>query len=172
MATKKAKPLVGIVMGSDSDWETLQHTVNTLEGFGVTCEVQVASAHRTPERAIGYASDARKNGLKVLIAAAGGAAHLAGVVAGHTTLPVIGIPVKGWALDGLDSLLSTVQMPAGIPVATVAIGKAGAVNAAILATQILALSDAALQKKLQQHKRAMVKKVEKGNQRIQELRRS
>ena len=172
MAMKKAKPLVGIVMGSDSDWETLQHTVNTLEGFGVTCEVQVASAHRTPERAIGYASDARKNGLKVLIAAAGGAAHLAGVVAGHTTLPVIGIPVKGWALDGLDSLLSTVQMPAGIPVATVAIGKAGAVNAAILATQILALSDAALQKKLQQHKRAMVKKVEKGNQRIQELRRS
>jgi phosphoribosylaminoimidazole carboxylase PurE protein len=172
MAGKKSKPSVGIVMGSDSDWETLQHTVSTLEAFGVACEVQVASAHRTPERAIGYASNAQKNGLKVLIAAAGGAAHLAGVVAGHTTLPVIGIPVKGWALDGLDSLLSTVQMPGGIPVATVAIGKAGAVNAAILATQILALSDPALQKKLRKHKQDMVKKVEQGNQRLAKLRRS
>ncbi len=166
MAKKIAGPAVGIMMGSDTDWETLKHTAETLENFGVACEVQVASAHRTPEKAVSYARNAQRRGLQVLIAAAGGAAHLAGVVAGHSDLPVVGIPVKGWALDGLDSLLSTVQMPGGIPVATVAIGKAGAVNAAILAVQILALGDPALRKKLQQHRAAMKAKVAAGNRRI------
>lgn len=164
---KTRKPVVGIIMGSDSDWETLQHTVKTLDDFAIPCDVEVASAHRTPERVITFARGAPQRGLKVLIAAAGGAAHLAGVVAAHTTLPVIGIPVKGWALDGLDALLSTVQMPGGIPVATVAIGKAGAVNAGILAAQILALSDSGLKKKLQLHKQGLKRKVRQGNTRIQ-----
>jgi 5-(carboxyamino)imidazole ribonucleotide mutase len=157
-------------MGSDSDWETLQHTVSTLETFDVPCDVLVASAHRTPARAMDYASNAQRRGIKVLIAAAGGAAHLAGVVAAHTHLPVIGIPVKGWALDGLDSLLSTVQMPGGIPVATVAIGKAGAVNAAILSVQILALNDARLRTALRRHQKNMKQKVEQGHQRVAEKR--
>jgi 5-(carboxyamino)imidazole ribonucleotide mutase len=134
-----AQPRVGVVMGSKSDWETMKHTVATLEELGIECEARVMSAHRTPEVAIEFSSTAEARGLEVIIAAAGGAAHLAGVMAAKTTIPVLGVPVKGWALDGLDSLLSTVQMPGGIPVGTLAIGKAGAVNAALLAGQILGL---------------------------------
>lgn len=134
-----ANALVGVVMGSKSDWDTMSHAVSTLEALGIACEVRVMSAHRTPDEAADYAATAEERGLEVVIAAAGGAAHLAGVLASKTTLPVLGVPMKGWALDGLDSLLSTVQMPRGVPVATLAIGKAGAVNAALLAGQILAL---------------------------------
>jgi 5-(carboxyamino)imidazole ribonucleotide mutase len=135
-----AQPLVGVVMGSKSDWDTMSHTVTTLESLGIPCEVQVMSAHRTPDVALDYAATAEERGLKVIIAAAGGAAHLAGVLAAKTTLPILGVPMKGWSLDGLDSLLSTVQMPRGVPVGTLAIGKAGAVNAALFAGQILGLS--------------------------------
>ncbi len=134
-----AQPLVGVVMGSKSDWETMTHTVSTLEALGIPTEVRVMSAHRTPDVAIEFSSTAEERGLEVIIAAAGGAAHLAGVMASKTTIPVLGVPMKGWALDGLDSLLSTVQMPRGVPVGTLAIGKAGAVNAALLAAQILGL---------------------------------
>ena len=134
-----AQSLVGVVMGSKSDWDTMSHTVTTLESLGIPCEVQVMSAHRTPDVALEYSSTAEERGLEVIIAAAGGAAHLAGVVASKTTMPVLGVPMKGWSLDGLDSLLSTVQMPRGVPVATLAIGKAGAVNAALLAGQILGI---------------------------------
>lgn len=141
-----AKALVGVVMGSKSDWDTMAHAVSTLEGLGIACEARIMSAHRTPDEAAEYAATAEERGLKVLIAAAGGAAHLAGVLASKTTLPVLGVPMKGWALDGLDSLLSTVQMPRGVPVATLAIGKAGAVNAALLAGQILALEDTRIRK--------------------------
>jgi phosphoribosylaminoimidazole carboxylase PurE protein len=161
------KVTVGVVMGSDSDWPLMEDTAKTLKEFGIHFEVRVLSAHRTPERAAEYALSARDRGLKVLIAAAGGAAHLAGVIAAHTLLPVIGIPVKGGALDGLDALLSTVQMPAGIPVATVALGRSGAVNAALLAVQILALNDAALADRLAAHKQELCDKVAKGNERVQ-----
>ncbi len=161
---------VGVLMGSDSDWPVIEDTVRTLESFGVGCEARVMSAHRTPEAVAEYAGGAARRGLGVLIAAAGGAAHLAGVVAAHTTLPVIGIPVKGGALDGLDALLSTVQMPAGIPVATVAIGKSGAINAAILAVQILATADAGLRRRMENHKKELQRKVAKGNERLQALR--
>ena len=164
---KISKPEVAIVMGSDSDWPLLQETFNTLTGFGVGCEVRVMSAHRTPDLAATYARKASGGGLKVIIAAAGGAAHLAGVICAHTTLPVIGIPVTSGFLNGLDSLLSTVQMPAGVPVATVATGKAGAVNAAILAVQILALGRPDLAQKLVVHKNALIEKVNAGNDRIQ-----
>ena len=133
------KPLVGVVMGSKSDWDTMTHTVSTLESLGIPCEAKVMSAHRTPDVALEYAATAEDRGLEVIIAAAGGAAHLAGVLAAKTTIPVLGVPMRGWALDGLDSLLSTVQMPRGVPVGTLAIGKAGAVNAALLAGQILGL---------------------------------
>ncbi|MEE2847953.1 MAG: 5-(carboxyamino)imidazole ribonucleotide mutase [Gemmatimonadota bacterium] len=135
-----AEALVGVVMGSKSDWSTMTHTVTTLEGLGISCEVRVMSAHRTPDLATDWAATAEERGIEVIIAAAGGAAHLAGVLASKTTLPVLGVPMKGWSLDGLDSLLSTVQMPRGVPVATLAIGKAGAVNAALLAGQILGLA--------------------------------
>ena len=134
-----SKPLVGVVMGSKSDWETMSHAVSTLKSLGIPSEVRVMSAHRTPDVAIEYASTAEERGLEIIIAAAGGAAHLAGFVAAKTTIPVLGVPMKGWALDGLDSLLSTVQMPRGVPVGTLAIGCAGAVNAALLAGQILGL---------------------------------
>jgi 5-(carboxyamino)imidazole ribonucleotide mutase len=133
------KSLVGVVMGSKSDWDTMSHTADTLEALGIPHEVRVMSAHRTPDQAVEYAATAQERGLEVIIAAAGGAAHLAGVLAAKTTLPVLGVPMKGWSLDGLDSLLSTVQMPRGVPVGTLAIGKAGAVNAALLAGQILGL---------------------------------
>ena len=129
--------VVGIIMGSRSDWETMKHAAETLETLGIAVEIRALSAHRTPHEVGEWAATAEERGLEVIIAAAGGAAHLAGVVAAHTTLPVLGVPMKGWSLDGLDSLLSTVQMPQGVPVGTLAIGKAGAVNAGLLAAQIL-----------------------------------
>ena len=165
MAKKKAT--VAIVMGSKSDWPILEYTVNTLKEFGVESTVKIMSAHRTPHDAADFADNAAKNGYKVVIGAAGGAAHLSGVLAGHTILPVIGIPVKGWALDGMDSLLSTVQMPKGVPVATVAIGKAGAINAAVLAVQIMALSDVALKRKLTAYKKSMAAEVRKADAELQ-----
>ncbi len=167
MAAKK-KPTVAIVMGSKTDWPVLEFTVKTLKEFGVESTVKIMSAHRTPHDAADFAENAAKNGYKVVIGAAGGAAHLSGVLAGHTILPVIGIPVKGWALDGMDSLLSTVQMPKGVPVATVAIGKAGAINAAILAVQIMALSDGVLKRKLTGYKKNMAKDVLKADAELQE----
>lgn len=156
---KKAKTEVAVLMGSDSDWPVVEHAVKTLREFGVACEARVMSAHRTPEAAAEFARTAAKRGLKVLVAAAGSAAHLAGALAAQSTLPVIGIPLRGGALDGLDALLATVQMPAGVPVATVALDKAGAVNAALLAVQILALGRPDLRRKLEEHKRALKKKV-------------
>lgn len=132
------QPLVGVIMGSKSDWETMQHTAATLESLGVPFEVRVVSAHRTPDLLFEYAGAAEGRGLEAIIAGAGGAAHLPGMCAAKTALPVLGVPVESKALKGLDSLLSIVQMPAGIPVATLAIGRAGAVNAALLATAILA----------------------------------
>jgi 5-(carboxyamino)imidazole ribonucleotide mutase len=133
------KPLAGIVMGSSSDWETMQHAASMLEGLGVPHELRVVSAHRTPDQLFEYAASARRRGLEVVIAGAGGAAHLPGMIAAKTSLPVIGVPVQSKALNGLDSLLSIVQMPAGVPVATVAIGVAGAKNAGLLAASMLAL---------------------------------
>lgn len=139
---------VGVIMGSKSDWETMKHACDVLEQLGIPYEKKVVSAHRTPDLMFIYAEEAREKGLKVIIAGAGGAAHLPGMVAAKTTLPVIGVPVQSKALNGLDSLLSIVQMPGGVPVATVAIGKAGAVNAGLLAAQILAVEDAVLAEKL------------------------
>jgi 5-(carboxyamino)imidazole ribonucleotide mutase len=158
---------VGVVMGSDSDWPLLKQTASTLDSFGIGYEVRVISAHRSPAVAAGYSTEAAARGLKVIIAAAGGAAHLAGVLAAHTTLPVIGLPVKGGAMDGLDALLSTVQMPAGIPVGTVALGNAGAVNAALLAVQILALSNPHLTQRLVLHKKSLADKVAAADEKIQ-----
>ncbi len=134
-------PLVGVIMGSRSDWETMRHAVETLDALGVANETRVVSAHRTPDLLFEYASSARARGLKVIIAGAGGAAHLPGMVSAKTTLPVLGVPVESKALQGVDSLLSIVQMPAGVPVGTLAIGKPGAINAALLATAIIATSD-------------------------------
>jgi phosphoribosylamine--glycine ligase len=153
-------PKVGIVMGSDSDYKVMEETVAALKKFDVPFEMTVASAHRSPEKAYEFASSARKRGLKVIIAGAGHAAHLAGAIAAYTSLPVIGVPIDSSALQGLDSLLSTVQMPPGIPVATVAIGKPGARNAGILAAQILAVSDAGLEKMLDNYKKEMAANVE------------
>jgi 5-(carboxyamino)imidazole ribonucleotide mutase len=147
-AIPNPKFLVGVLMGSKSDWETMRATSETLDRFGVAHECRVMSAHRTPDLASEFARTAESRGLEVIIAAAGGAAHLAGVIAAHTILPVLGVPMKSDALNGLDSLLSTVQMPAGIPVATLAIGKAGATNAALLAIAILANSRPELRKRL------------------------
>lgn len=141
-------PQVGLIMGSQSDWPVLKRAADTLETLGISFEVKVVSAHRTPDRAFAYARGAEGRGLKVIIAAAGGAAHLAGVTAGLTTLPVLGVPMESKALKGMDSLLSTVQMPGGIPVATFAIGEAGAKNAALHAAAILALSDPELATRL------------------------
>ena len=137
-------PLIGIIMGSRSDWETMRHAAETLDALGVAYETKVVSAHRTPERLYDYAKAAAGRGLKVIVAGAGGAAHLPGMAASMTMLPVLGVPVESKALSGMDSLLSIVQMPAGVPVGTLAIGKAGAVNAGLLAAAILATSDAAL----------------------------
>lgn len=136
-----SKAMVGVIMGSKSDWETMRHAVETLDALGVPNETRVVSAHRTPDLLFEYASTARDRGLKVIIAGAGGAAHLPGMVSAKTTLPVLGVPVESKALQGVDSLLSIVQMPAGVPVGTLAIGKAGAINAALLATAILATND-------------------------------
>ncbi len=162
------KPIVGIVMGSDSDWPLIKKVVETLDSFEIPCEARVISAHRTPELAAEYASGAEKRGLKILVSAAGGAAHLGGVLAAHTCLPIIGIPVKGGALNGLDSLLSTLQMPSGIPVATVTLGSAGPINAALFAAQILALSDSVIAEKFREYKEHLKDKVNKGNQRVQD----
>lgn len=153
-------PRVGIVMGSDSDLPVMQAAADLLKTFGIPYEMTVASAHRSPERAMRLASQARDRGLHVIIAGAGHAAHLAGVLAAHTILPVIGVPIDSSCLQGMDALLSTVQMPPGIPVATVSIGKSGAKNAAILAAQILAVSDADLAAKLQAYKQRMAEQVE------------
>jgi len=152
-------------MGSDSDLPTMNETAATLDKFGISYEVKIFSAHRSPEKTASFAKSAKKRGVKVIIAGAGGAAHLAGVVAAHTTLPVIGVPMDT-KLDGIDSLLSTVQMPSGVPVATVAIGKAGAINAAILAAQIIGVNSAVVSKKLQAHKRELVRKIEAKNRKL------
>ena len=152
-------PLVGIVMGSQSDWETLRHAAATLAALDIVHERRIVSAHRTPRRLVAYAETARERGLRAIIAGAGGAAHLPGMLASLTPLPVLGVPVESHALKGLDSLLSIVQMPAGVPVATLAIGKAGAINAALLAAAILALSDSRLAKRLAAWRAAQTKSV-------------
>ena len=141
MAKSAEKPLVGIIMGSQSDWTTMKHAADTLDALGVAFEARIVSAHRTPQRLVEYASQAKGRGLKVIVAGAGGAAHLPGMTAAMTPLPVLGVPVESAALKGMDSLLSIVQMPAGIPVGTLAIGRAGAINAALLAASIVALAD-------------------------------
>ena len=155
-----------VIMGSKSDAPVLKETIATLKQFGLTVEAHVSSAHRTPERAMGFASKAKENGFSVIIAAAGKAAHLAGVLAAHTTLPVIGLPIKSSTMDGMDSLLSTVQMPPGIPVATVAIN--GGKNAALLAIQMMALCDKDLEQKLEQYKNEMEAGVLKADAELQE----
>jgi phosphoribosylamine--glycine ligase len=158
---------VGIVMGSDSDMGVMQSAADVLKDFGVAFEITVASAHRSPERAAVWASTAPERGIKVIIAGAGHAAHLAGAMAAHTHLPIIGVPIDSSCLQGMDALLATVQMPPGIPVATMAIGKSGARNAGILAVQILALADAALSEKLQEYKQQMAAKVEQKAKKIE-----
>ncbi|MDR9792375.1 5-(carboxyamino)imidazole ribonucleotide mutase [Aeribacillus sp. FSL K6-3256] len=152
-------PVVGVIMGSTSDWETMKHACEILDELNIPYEKKVVSAHRTPDWMFQYASTARDRGIQVIIAGAGGAAHLPGMVAAKTTLPVIGVPVKTNALNGLDSLLSIVQMPGGVPVATMAIGKAGAVNAGLLAAQILSINDADVQQKLEQRREYIRKNV-------------
>jgi phosphoribosylaminoimidazole carboxylase PurE protein len=161
--TSKTQPRVAIVMGSESDLSTMMEAVKILRQFGVAHEVEIASAHRTPERAAEIARGAAQRGIRVLIAGAGMANHLAGSLAAHSTLPVIAVPLASSPLNGMDALLSSVQMPPGVPVATVAIGTAGARNAAYLALQILALSDDAIQGKLREHKKEMARKVERAN---------
>ncbi|GGH73602.1 N5-carboxyaminoimidazole ribonucleotide mutase [Compostibacillus humi] len=151
---------VGVIMGSISDWETMQHTCSVLEELGIPYEKNVISAHRTPDDMFQYAKTARERGLKVIVAGAGGAAHLPGMVASQTTLPVIGVPVQSKALNGLDSLLSIVQMPGGVPTATVAIGAAGAKNAGILAAQIIGTFDAQTAERLENYRAAMREMVE------------
>jgi 5-(carboxyamino)imidazole ribonucleotide mutase len=148
MTTSQAQ--VGVIMGSQSDWETMRHTAETLAALGIRFETRIVSAHRTPDRLVAYAKGAKGRGLQVIIAGAGGAAHLPGMAAAMTPLPVLGVPVESHALKGMDSLLSIVQMPGGIPVGTLAIGKAGAINAALLAGSILALRDAAIAEALDQ----------------------
>ncbi len=159
---------VGIVMGSDSDLPIMEEAAKILEQFGIRYEMTISSAHRAPKRTAEYAEKARSRGLKVLIAGAGGAAHLAGVLAAETPLPVIGVPIDSSPLQGLDALLATVQMPGGVPVATVAIGKAGARNAGILAAQILALSDEELAKKLLDYKQRLARDVEAKAKQLEE----
>jgi len=164
-----SKPLVSILMGSDSDLEIMRKAANALDQFGVPFEMKVLSAHRSPRLVSDYAEKATSRGIKVIIAGAGGAAHLAGVIAAHTTLPVIGVPINSTPLNGLDSLLATVQMPAGIPVATTAVGKSGATNAGILAVQILATSDEKLAKKLVAKKQDLVRSVEEKNEKLEAM---
>ena len=159
-------PVVGIVMGSDSDWPVVRKAAEILREFGVAFEARVISAHRTPETAARYAAEAESRGLLVILAAAGGAAHLGGVLAAHTVLPVLGIPIAGGALNGIDALLAIVQMPAGIPVGTLTLGPAGPVNAALLAVQILATADAGLRKRLHAYKEELQRKVEAGDARV------
>jgi len=157
--TTQNHPIVAVLMGSKSDWETMSHADATLTEFGVPHECQVMSAHRTPQLASEFAAGAADRGIQIIIAAAGGAAHLAGVIAAHTTLPVLGVPMKSDALNGMDSLLSTVQMPAGIPVATLAIGKPGAINAALFAVAILATTNSDLAEKLKAFRERQEQKV-------------
>ena len=152
-------PLVGIIMGSRSDWETMRHAAETLDSLGVAHEAKVVSAHRTPKRLYEYAHSAKDRGLKVVIAGAGGAAHLPGMAASMTSLPVLGVPVESQALKGMDSLLSIVQMPAGVPVGTLAIGKPGAINAALLAAAILANGDEALAERLEAYRESQTGSV-------------
>ena len=154
-----SRPLVAVIMGSQSDWETMKHADETLAQFGVAHESRVISAHRSPSLAAEFGSTAEARGIEVIIAAAGGAAHLAGVLAAHTTLPVLGVPMKSDALNGLDSLLATVQMPGGIPVGTLAIGKPGAINAALFAVAILANSRAELRQKLHEFRDSQEAKI-------------
>jgi len=157
--SNSSKPIVGIIMGSAADFEILKIAKETVEEFGVSTDVRALSAHRSPKEACEWAATAEQRGIKVIIASAGMAAHLAGVVAAHTCLPVIGVPLPGGILDGLDSLLSTVQMPKGTPVATVAVGKAGAMNAALFAMRILAVGDTELAKKVSDHKKKLTEQV-------------
>src|SRR5579871_1481485 len=163
-----SKPLVSIVMGSDSDLDIMSEAAKALDNFGVAYEIDVTSAHRSPDRTADYARKAADRGIRVIIAGAGGAAHLAGVIAAHTTLPVIGVPISATSLNGMDSLLATVQMPAGIPVATVAIGKPGATNAGILAAQMIGLADEAVAKKLHAHKEKLARGVEEKSRKLKE----
>jgi 5-(carboxyamino)imidazole ribonucleotide mutase len=165
-----SKPLVSIVMGSDSDLEIMREAAKALDEFGIPHEIDVTSAHRSPDRTADYARKAAGRGIRVIIAGAGGAAHLAGVIAAHTTLPVIGVPVPSTSLQGMDSLLATVQMPAGIPVATVAIGRAGATNAGILAAQILGVADSAIAKKLEALKEKLARGVEEKSKKLKAAR--
>lgn len=165
-----SNPQVSIVMGSDSDLEIMREAGKALEGFGIEYEIDVTSAHRSPDRTAEFARKAAGRGIRLIIAGAGGAAHLAGVIAAHTTLPVIGVPIPSTSLNGMDSLLSTVQMPAGIPVATVAIGKPGATNAGILAAQIIGVADPAVAKKLDAHKERLAKGVEEKSRKLKESR--
>jgi len=153
------RPKVAVMMGSDSDLPTMNEAVNLLTEYGIGCEVRILSAHRSPDDTAKFAKSAKQKGFSVIIAGAGGAAHLAGVVASHTTLPVIGVPMETKELKGIDSLLSTIQMPSGVPVATVAIGKTGAKNAGILALQILGVTNKAIAKKLENLKRSLVESV-------------
>ena len=153
------QPAVGIVMGSQSDWDTMRHAAETLESLGVAHEVRIVSAHRTPKRLVAYAESARERGIKVVIAGAGGAAHLPGMVASMTPLPVLGVPIESAALKGIDSLLSIVQMPGGVPVGTLAIGKSGAVNAALLAAAILGLSDVKIARSLDKWRKTQTESV-------------
>ncbi len=153
------QPLVGLLLGSRTDWDTMQHAAATLKALAIPFEATVASAHRTPDKVVAYCGGAEGRGLKVLIAAAGGAAHLAGVCASRTHLPVLGVPMQGWATDGMDALLATVQMPAGIPVGTLAIGKAGAINAALLAASILALGDPGIRERYLAFRQAQTEKA-------------
>ncbi len=161
-----AKPRVSIVIGSDSDLDIMRESAKALEEFGIEYEMDVTSAHRSPERTAEFARKAAARGIRVIIAGAGGAAHLAGVIAAHTTLPVIGVPIPSTSLQGMDSLLATVQMPAGIPVATVAIGKPGATNAGILAAQILGLSSEPLARKLETHKEKLANSVDEKSRKL------
>lgn len=163
MDTADQKPLVGLIMGSTSDWSTLEHTASTLDALGVPYEVRVVSAHRTPDLLFDYAASAEARGLCVIIAGAGGAAHLPGMTASKTVLPVLGVPVQSQALNGLDSLLSIVQMPGGIPVATTAVGNSGATNAGLLAVSILSTTDERLAKALQDYRDSLKEKVAESN---------
>jgi 5-(carboxyamino)imidazole ribonucleotide mutase len=163
-------PMVAIVMGSDSDLEIMTEAAKALEDFGIPYEIDVTSAHRSPARTAEFARNAASRGIKVIIAGAGGAAHLAGVIAAETTLPVIGVPIPSTPLNGLDSLLAIVQMPAGIPVATTAIGKAGATNAGILAAQMIGLGNTTVAGKLKSLKEKLARSVEEKSQKLQQLR--